>query len=284
MEGKPLYEYARENKPLPRAIPTRECTVSVQLVDFTPAQKEPGDGGHDYHWPAEVLDEEQKAVFRRLTTMVHDAQQSSGDSKDALLPEITDKEWPEVSETTGLRPATFKVRMTVSGGTYVRSIVHDIGLALGCGAHVVTLRRTRQGRFPLNGDEGEITEELKKELQDSMDDSYANRGLKREELSEEELINDPALRGEISSGPQTGCVPWSVFEKALKERKAIMERQDKELQDQLEGEMADPETIKKTLSKENKRRLRMEGPLKEWELEVLRRFVSVPVPQAGGHR
>ena len=283
MEGKPLYEYARENKPLPRAIPTRKCTVSVQLVDFTPAQKEAGDGGHDYHWPAGRLNEEQKGVFRRLTTMVHDAQQSSEDSKDALLPNITDKEWPEVSEVTGLRPATFKVKMTVSGGTYVRSIVHDIGLALGCGAHVVTLRRTRQGRFPLIGDEGEITEELQKELQDSMDDAHANRGLKREELSEEELVNDPALRGEISAGPQTGCVPWSVFEKALEDRKAIMEAQDQELQDKLEGDMADPETMKKTLSKENKRRLRMEGPLKQWELEVLRRFVSVPVPRAGGH-
>jgi tRNA pseudouridine55 synthase len=36
-----------------------------------------------------------------------------------------------------------------SGGTYVRTLVHDIGQALGCGAHVVALKRTRVGKFLL---------------------------------------------------------------------------------------------------------------------------------------
>jgi len=35
----------------------------------------------------------------------------------------------------------------VSGGTYIRSLVHDIGLALGCGAYVSELRRTKVGDF-----------------------------------------------------------------------------------------------------------------------------------------
>ena len=39
--------------------------------------------------------------------------------------------------------------MTVSSGTYVRSIIHDIALALGSVAHVVVLSRTRQGDFTL---------------------------------------------------------------------------------------------------------------------------------------
>ncbi|HEX4653683.1 MAG TPA: tRNA pseudouridine(55) synthase TruB [Candidatus Udaeobacter sp.] len=34
-----------------------------------------------------------------------------------------------------------------SKGFYVRTYVHDIGEALGCGAHLKTLRRTRSGRF-----------------------------------------------------------------------------------------------------------------------------------------
>jgi tRNA pseudouridine55 synthase len=35
----------------------------------------------------------------------------------------------------------------VSGGTYVRVLVADVGTRLGCGAHLVALRRTAIGRF-----------------------------------------------------------------------------------------------------------------------------------------
>jgi tRNA pseudouridine55 synthase len=34
-----------------------------------------------------------------------------------------------------------------SKGTYVRTLAHDIGRKLGCGGHLVTLRRTRSGPF-----------------------------------------------------------------------------------------------------------------------------------------
>jgi tRNA pseudouridine55 synthase len=37
-----------------------------------------------------------------------------------------------------------------SKGTYVRSLVADLGQALGCGAHLTALRRTRSGRFALD--------------------------------------------------------------------------------------------------------------------------------------
>ena len=37
--------------------------------------------------------------------------------------------------------------LTCSKGTYVRQIAIDIGKALGCGAHLSRLRRTRSGRF-----------------------------------------------------------------------------------------------------------------------------------------
>lgn len=36
-----------------------------------------------------------------------------------------------------------------SSGTYVRSLAHDLGKKLGCGAHLVGLRRTKSGRFTL---------------------------------------------------------------------------------------------------------------------------------------
>jgi tRNA pseudouridine55 synthase len=38
----------------------------------------------------------------------------------------------------------------VSAGTYIRSLAHDLGQALGCGAHLSQLRRTRAGQFDLS--------------------------------------------------------------------------------------------------------------------------------------
>jgi tRNA pseudouridine55 synthase len=48
--------------------------------------------------------------------------------------------------------------MTVSAGGYVRSVAHELGRDLGCGAHLSRLRRTRAGVFTL--DEAHTLEEL----------------------------------------------------------------------------------------------------------------------------
>jgi tRNA pseudouridine55 synthase len=40
-------------------------------------------------------------------------------------------------------------RVHVSAGTYVRSLAHELGSKLGCGAHLASLRRTRSGEFSL---------------------------------------------------------------------------------------------------------------------------------------
>jgi tRNA pseudouridine55 synthase len=40
-----------------------------------------------------------------------------------------------------------RLRVAAAAGFYVRSLAHDIGQALGCGAHLERLRRTRVGRF-----------------------------------------------------------------------------------------------------------------------------------------
>ena len=38
-------------------------------------------------------------------------------------------------------------RVACTKGTYVRSIAHDLGQKLGCGAHLATLRRSASGKF-----------------------------------------------------------------------------------------------------------------------------------------
>ena len=42
-----------------------------------------------------------------------------------------------------------RLRAHCSGGTYMRSIAHDLGQALGCGAHLEQLRRTLSGEFEI---------------------------------------------------------------------------------------------------------------------------------------
>lgn len=42
------------------------------------------------------------------------------------------------------------IRVTCSKGTYIRSIAYDLGVLLGCGAHLSNLQRTRSGIFSLS--------------------------------------------------------------------------------------------------------------------------------------
>lgn len=95
-------------------------------------------------------------------------------------------------------PPTFEIKMTVSSGTYVRSIVHDIGLALGSSAHVVELIRTRQGPFAL-------------------DPTSVSR-----------------IEGEDSSDAVHGVVEWEVLNKAIQEvkgRRGDVKKQKSEASD-----------------------------------------------------
>ena len=43
-----------------------------------------------------------------------------------------------------------RLKVTTSAGFYVRSLAHDIGVRLGCGAHLEALRRTRAGAFGID--------------------------------------------------------------------------------------------------------------------------------------
>jgi tRNA pseudouridine55 synthase len=52
-------------------------------------------------------------------------------------------------EVTTFAPPDVEFRATVSAGTYLRSLARDIGAALGCGGHLVALRRTTVGPFRL---------------------------------------------------------------------------------------------------------------------------------------
>jgi tRNA pseudouridine55 synthase len=56
----------------------------------------------------------------------------------------------QVFEILDLQPPLMKFRVVCSPGTYVRSLAHDLGQRIGCGAHLTALRRTRSGDFRID--------------------------------------------------------------------------------------------------------------------------------------
>jgi tRNA pseudouridine55 synthase len=68
---------------------------------------------------------------------------------------------PVELKTASVRIDSFEIRsldgaeaafaMTISAGGYVRSVAHELGQDLGCGAHLSALRRTRAGAFTIGG-------------------------------------------------------------------------------------------------------------------------------------
>lgn len=52
-------------------------------------------------------------------------------------------------ELLGCEDGLATLRIGCSSGFYVRSLAHDLGQRLGCGAHLERLQRTRAGEFPL---------------------------------------------------------------------------------------------------------------------------------------
>lgn len=119
MDGKPLYEYAREGKLLPRPIEPRICNI-----DFLKAGKLNWD--HKYMFPENIA----SAGDREFASKV---------SGEDYLPETT-------RPTAG---PILELEFSVSSGTYIRSLVHDLGKALGTQAHLVSLTRVSQGPWSL---------------------------------------------------------------------------------------------------------------------------------------
>jgi len=81
-------------------------------------------------------------------------------------------ETPEVAErdavihALSLREFSFPrvtLEITCGRGTYIRSLCADMGRALGCGAHLVELRRARSGKFGLG--QAMTLEELSKRIE-----------------------------------------------------------------------------------------------------------------------
>ncbi|CCG81049.1 Pseudouridine synthase [Taphrina deformans PYCC 5710] len=183
MQGKPLYEYAREGKPLPAEIKARPATVSrFEITKFTTNHewKNPSEeASTEIVLSAEALEQLRPASEARPTgaegpslTAGADLAQPGVLKDDIPSPKNNENDVGQDSieppakrqrrespvstvqthtEDTQADSGSLAVHisMTVSSGTYVRSLIHDLGLAMGSAAHMVALVRKRVGEFNL---------------------------------------------------------------------------------------------------------------------------------------
>ena len=118
LEGKPLFAWARESEDGPAVVPVRRMTISQ--IDIT--------GISDVS-SADILE----YAHTRIALVEGDFRQDAiRGAWEAVLP--AERFYPVVH-----------LSMQCASGTYVRSVVNEIGRRLGCGAVVSNLRRTRVG-------------------------------------------------------------------------------------------------------------------------------------------
>jgi tRNA pseudouridine55 synthase len=86
----------------------------------------------------------------RSYELARKAQRGAGPSGLAIARPKSVRVTARQLDLTSFDGHTAKISMTVSAGFYVRSLAHDLGEALGCGAVLVALRRTRSGEFGLH--------------------------------------------------------------------------------------------------------------------------------------
>lgn len=97
--------------------------------------------------------------------------------------------------------------MTVSAGGYVRSVAHEMGQALGCGAHLSRLRRTRAGAFAI--EEAHTLEDLEA-LKDDVNELEARCVHPRSLLPEMPAVTgDEQALGRLRNGAQANLPEFS---------------------------------------------------------------------------
>ena len=116
INGLRAYEYARSGE----QVELRKSLITIHSIELLEFRK----GGCGSTAPADTADEAQIFSAVRHIRNYHTATMGSD----------------------GARPVA-KLRIRCSKGTYIRSIARDLGLALGSGAYLISLRRTASGSF-----------------------------------------------------------------------------------------------------------------------------------------
>ena len=186
MNGKPLYEYAREGKEIPREIERREVEVlNLELVEWMEGGTHPHKAPEEHAGYAEI--NVAQKLWKQEGTLpagLPDEKESREDleskkrkssyDQDDLVTDLpsakhrklsppeepimsgglspdanTSRAVEEAPSSAMNGPPAAKLRMTVTSGFYVRSLCHDLGAAVGSAALMAELERTQQGQFEI---------------------------------------------------------------------------------------------------------------------------------------
>jgi len=100
-----------------------------------------------------------------------------------------------------------RILVHCSAGTYLRTVAHDLGMALGCGAHLKTLRRTATGEFTI--EQARTIEELEElARQGRLQEALIPMARLLPEFPTE--IVDPVTAGHIRHGRDFRVSPFHV--------------------------------------------------------------------------
>jgi len=110
-------------------------------------------------------------------------------------------------EIVRVESAEAEFAMTVSAGGYVRSVAHEMGQSLGCGAHLSQLHRTQAGVFTI--EEAHTLEELEA-LKADVDELEARCVQPRSLLPEMPAVtSDAQTLGRLRNGAQANLPEFS---------------------------------------------------------------------------
>lgn len=156
MDGKPLYEYAREGKPLPRAIEPRQVNIyDLKIFPDSLSKK------HSYPLLRPTTGETKEIVDRLNDGLLNDplyfskeycAKQGWKDENARVekpLP-LSEEEASEIeAQGDAYRAPLLHFKAKVSSGTYIRSLVSDIGKSMRSSSYMVKLIRLAQKDWSL---------------------------------------------------------------------------------------------------------------------------------------
>lgn len=153
MNGKPLYDYAREGLPLPKPIKSRQ----VKIYGIKVHEEDSLLDDHEYGKLQSKLDDNGEPLEHALAnnqtlndTPLYFSQQFLDDSSISEEEKVTNKPNPlKDGETLPENLPMFRITADVSSGTYIRSLLNDIGRAMDSSAYMVDLIRSKQSDWEL---------------------------------------------------------------------------------------------------------------------------------------
>ena len=184
VQGKRMYEYAREGGDIPQLEARAMKVDEMEMLEWYEG------GKHEHHWPTREAETEEKDVAEKVLHLdekvdtvdasesgkvkedVNENSKRKREDEDTASIGAEPEQAPEkkiktddtsASEQIAAQPndsaptdsserppcpaPAARIRMTVSSGFYVRSLCHDLGIAVGSLGLMSTLVRTRQERF-----------------------------------------------------------------------------------------------------------------------------------------